>query len=69
MVSTRIRFALLGIVLAVAGVTPAIAEDEPRVTFSTSVNYSVGGYGTGKDTTFSNGSADWGLSAGLALRF
>jgi len=51
MVSVRVRSALLGIVLAAAGVTPALAQDEPRVALSTSVNYSVGDYGTGKDTT------------------
>ncbi len=45
----------LGVVMAVAlvllGAAPARAEDEPRVKFSTSVNYSVGDYGTDKDTT------------------
>ena len=46
-----IQIALLGIVLAVVGVRPALAQDEPRVSFSTSVDYSVGDYGTGKDTT------------------
>jgi len=46
-----VRATLLGIVLAVVGVGPAVAQDEPRVSFSTSVDYSVGDYGTGKDTT------------------
>ena len=43
---------LAATVLAIAGVMPAIAQDEPRVSISTSVNYFVGDYGTGKDTTF-----------------
>src|SRR2546428_13724305 len=47
----RIRGALIGLVLIVAGVTPALAEDDPRWSLSTSVNYSVGDYGTNKDTT------------------
>jgi len=43
---------LIGLVLIVAGVTPALAaEDDPRWSLSTSVNYSVGDYGTNKDTT------------------
>ncbi len=46
-----IQIALLGIVLAIVGVRPAFAQDEPRVSLSTSVDYSVGDYGTGKDTT------------------
>src|SRR5712671_3456654 len=46
-----IQIALLGIVLAIVGVWPAFAQDEPRVSLSTSVDYSVGDYGTGKDTT------------------
>jgi hypothetical protein len=51
MTGLRVRTALLGIVLAIVGVTPALAQDEPRVSISTSINYSVGDYGTGKDTT------------------
>jgi hypothetical protein len=47
----RLQLALLGLVLAVAGVRPALAQDEPRVKFSTSFNYSIGDYGTDKDTT------------------
>src|SRR2546428_13797440 len=33
------------------GAAPALAEDVPWVKFSTPVNYSVGDYGSGKDTT------------------
>src|SRR5262249_17259979 len=51
MTGRRVHTALLGIVLAIVGVGPAVAQDEPRVSFSTSVDYSVGDYGTGKDTT------------------
>src|SRR2546425_2306327 len=51
MTSRRVRTALLGIVLTIVGVRPAFAQDEPRVSLSTTVNYSVGDYGTGKDTT------------------
>jgi len=47
----RYRGILLGVVLMLLGVTSALAEDHPRVSLSTSVNYSVGDYGTGKDTT------------------
>jgi hypothetical protein len=47
----RIRLALLGLVLAVAGIRPALAQDEPRVKFVTSFNYSIGDYGTDRDTT------------------
>jgi len=47
----RVLTALFGVVLALIGVVPAAAQDEPRVTLSTSVNYLVGDYGTGKDTT------------------
>src|SRR5438067_6112337 len=43
---------VLAMVLLLAGVTPALAADgDPRFSFWTSVNYSVGDYGTGKDTT------------------
>src|SRR6266566_8107996 len=51
MTRLRVQTALLGLVLAIVGVQPAVAQDEPRVSFSTSVDYSVGDYGTGKDTT------------------
>jgi len=51
MTGRRVQTALLGIVLAIVGIGPALAQDEPRVSFSTSVDYSVGDYGTGKDTT------------------
>src|SRR5712664_3786145 len=37
--------------LLLACVSPAAAEDEPRWSLSSSVNYSVGDYGTGKDTS------------------
>jgi hypothetical protein len=48
----RHRGVLIGLVLIVAGVTPALAaEDDPLWSLSTSVNYSVGDYGTNKDTT------------------
>src|SRR5260370_29389982 len=48
----RHRGVLIGFLLIVAGVTPALAaEDDPRWSLSTSVNYSVGDYGTNKDTT------------------
>src|SRR5438876_11377634 len=47
----RYRGILLGVVLMLLGVTSALAEDHPRLSLSTSVNYSVGDYGTGKDTT------------------
>src|SRR6266852_571149 len=47
------RAGVLAIVLVVLLVTPALAEDErPWWALSTSFNYSVGNYGTGKDTTF-----------------
>src|SRR2546429_6842425 len=43
---------LIGLALITAGVTQALAaEDDPRWSFSTSVNYSVGDYGSNKDTT------------------
>ena len=45
------RSGLIGVVLLLLGVTPALAEEPPRWSLSTSVNYSVGDYGTGKDTT------------------
>src|SRR5438128_9315319 len=45
------RGLVIGVALVLLGAAPALAEDEPRVKLSTSVNYSVGDYGTGKDTT------------------
>jgi hypothetical protein len=45
------RRVLIAVVVMIVGVTPARAEDDPRWLLSTSVNYSVGDYGTGKDTT------------------
>ena len=47
----RHRGLVMGIALVLLGAAPALAEDEPWVKFSTSVNYSVGDYGTNKDTT------------------
>ena len=47
----RHRGLVMGVALLLLGAVPALAEDEPRVSLSTSVNYSVGDYGTGKDTT------------------
>jgi hypothetical protein len=41
-----------GVVMVLVGVIPAVAaDDDPRWLFSSSVNYSVGDYGTNKDTT------------------
>ena len=51
MTHRRVHTALLGLVLAIVGVGSALAQDEPRVSFSTSVDYSIGDYGTGKDTS------------------
>src|SRR5438094_7121741 len=51
MTRRRVQLALLGLVLAVVGVRPALAQDEPRISLSTTGDYSVGDYGTGKDTT------------------
>ena len=45
------RGALVVVVLMIVGVQPVLAQDEPRVSLSTSVDYSVGDYRTGKDTT------------------
>lgn len=43
---------VLAVLVLLAGVTPALAADgDPHFSFSTFVNYSVGDYGTGKDTT------------------
>ena len=47
----RHRGLVMGVALVLLGAAPALAEDEPWVKFSTSVNYSVGDYGTNKDTT------------------
>jgi outer membrane putative beta-barrel porin/alpha-amylase len=47
----EMRHFVMGTVLVLLGAGPALAQDEPRVKFSTSVNYSIGDYGTGKDTT------------------
>jgi len=47
----RYRGLMLAFSLVLLVVTPVLAEDDPRVSLSTSVNYSVGDYGTGKDTT------------------
>ncbi len=46
----RYRGMVIAFALILLGATPAVAED-PRWSLSTSVNYSVGDYGTGKDTT------------------
>ncbi len=43
---------VIAVALIVLCVSPVRAEDDPRWSFATSVNYSVGDYGTGKDTTF-----------------
>ena len=45
------RHFVMGVALILLGAVPVLAQDEPRVSLSTSVNYSVGDYGTGKDTT------------------
>src|SRR5262245_28176818 len=43
---------VLGVVMVLVGVMPALAaDDDPRWLFSSSVNYSIGDYGTSKDTT------------------
>ena len=47
----RYRSLLISVVVMLLSVTPALAEDGPRWLLSTSVNYSVGDYGTDKDTT------------------
>ena len=47
----RHRGLLLAVALTLLSAVPALAQDEPRWSLSTSVNYSVGDYGTGKDTT------------------
>src|SRR6266852_7353164 len=45
------RHFVMGVALVLLGAVPVLAEDDPRWSLSTSVNYSVGDYGTGKDTT------------------
>lgn len=45
------RHFVIGVALVLLGAVPVLAQDEPRVSLSTSVNYSVGDYGTGTDTT------------------
>ena len=47
----RSRGLLLAFPLLLLIVTPALAEDEPRWLLSSSINYSIGDYGTNKDTT------------------
>jgi Putative MetA-pathway of phenol degradation len=43
---------VVGVLMVLVGVLPALAaDDDPRWLFSSSVNYSVGDYGTNKDTT------------------
>jgi len=43
---------VVGVVMVLVGVMPALAaDDDPRWLFSSSVNYSIGDYGTNKDTT------------------
>jgi outer membrane putative beta-barrel porin/alpha-amylase len=47
----RYSCVVLAVVLLIAGVTPALGADaDPRLTFSSSVDYSVGDYGTSRDT-------------------
>src|SRR6266404_2567038 len=46
------RAGALAVVLMLVAVTPALAEEErPWWSLSSSFNYSVGDYGTGKDTS------------------
>src|SRR5437899_11701427 len=45
------RHFVMGVALVLLGAVPVLAQDEPRISFSTTVDYSVGDYGTGKDTT------------------
>ena len=47
----RQRSVVIAVGLILLSALPALAEDHPRFSLSTSVNYSVGDYGTGKDTT------------------
>src|SRR5258708_12325308 len=47
----RARRLLIAVLLVLLGTTPGLAEDKPWLSSSSSVNYSVGDYGTGKNTT------------------
>src|SRR5881394_1214877 len=47
----RGRALLAALALTLVSVAPAFAEDARWLSLSSSVNYSVGDYGTGKDTT------------------
>lgn len=47
----RHRGLLVAVALVLLGAVPAFAEDELRWSLSSSFNYSVGDYGTGKDTS------------------
>src|SRR2546425_3228830 len=47
----RQRSVVIAVGLILLSALPALAEDHPRFSLSTSVNYSIGDYGTGKDTT------------------
>src|SRR5687768_16498740 len=48
----RYRYVVIGLVTILAAAAPALGADfGPRWSFSTSVNYSVGDYGTDDDTT------------------
>ncbi len=47
----RHRRLVVAVALVLLGAVPARAEDRPWLSLSSSVNYSVGDYGTGKDTT------------------
>jgi Putative MetA-pathway of phenol degradation len=47
----RDRMLVVVLALLLMAVSPAFAEDRPLVSLSSSVNYSIGDYGTGSDTT------------------
>ena len=47
----RDRMLVVVLVLLLMAVSPAFAEDRSLVSLSSSVNYSIGDYGTGSDTT------------------
>src|SRR5260370_23913814 len=47
----RARRLLIAVLLVLLGTTPGLAQDHPWLSLSSSVNYSVGDYGTGKKTT------------------
>ena len=47
----RHAYAVIALVTILEGATPALGADFDRWSFSTSVNYSVGDYGTDSDTT------------------